>query len=591
MESINNYAHLKRIVDRLVYFCQKNPFFWKNGQELDSDLSNIKFTDVKDEEERKEKVEELKRLKKDYIYLSLISNQKKLRIEDKRRLKDSGISGVMDELIFQEDMAKFQKYGIDKKILKSIIKDFGNLNNFEREYIEYFITRGECEYREDVEKYLKRLDGKIVTRIDLSNPNLALKEDNYIKFNNVNNFEVFYDARQIYDETERRLKNLTPRMLQVVRTYNGLGEEEIHDTLLVGEKYNITRQRVIILMNNAKEKYLQDGPFMDTVEIVQKPKDRTRIIRSYFNAQGIFIDENMKKLDKKKYDKIVGLTLYENERQKKEKNSNVKIKIKELKNKIQEATDRYTEYGHREEADQQTRLLHKLSEIDKKINAMRISEWFEIDDTDELEEILGTIYEIETKITPIENLNLSTRPYNSLKRNGVDTIGGLMEKISSTKEAPVFLGKLAYVEVMEKMKENGYFYDKDEQYAEITLQKLIQELNDIYRQLELKEKEYDAKILELQETVQTTQMTEIQRDKEIQEILTTMFEEHLNDEDKEERFERLKELLQEERRDGSDESKKISRTKKENLEQQKQKTLDKKDNIEGKIFRLSSSER
>lgn len=591
MESINSYAHLKRIVDRLVYFCQKNPFFWKNGQELDSNLSNIKFTDVKDEEERKEKVEELKKLKKDYIYLSLISNQKKLRLEDKRRLKDSGISNVMDELIFQEDMAKFQKYGIDKKILKSIIKDFGNLNNFEREYIEYFITRGECEYREDIEKYLKMLDGKIVTRIDLSNPNLVLKEDNYIRFNNVDNFEVFYDARQIYDETERRMKTFTPRMLQVVRTYNGLGEEEIHDTLLVGAKYNISRQRVIILMNSANERYLQDGPFMNAIEIVQKPKDRKRIIRSYFNTQGIFIDENMKELGKKKYDKIVGLTLYENQKQKKEKENNVRIRIRELKNKMLEATDRYTEYGHREEVDQQTRLLHKLSEIDKKINAMRISEWFEIDDTDELEKILGTIDEIETKITPIENLNLSTRPYNSLKRNGVDTIGVLMEKVSSTEKAPVFLGKMAYAEIMQKMKENGYFYDKDEQYAEITLQKLIQELNNIYRQLELKEKEYDAKISELEEIVQTTQTTKMQRDKEIQEILDTMFEEHINGEDKEERFERLKELLQEERAESSDETKKTSSTQKEHLEQQKQKTSDKKGNIENQIFRLSSSER
>ena len=71
--------------------------------------------------------------------------------------------------------------------------------------------------------------------------------------------------------------------------------------------------------------------------------------------------------------------------------------------------------------------------------------------------------------TPIENLDLSVRVFNSLKRTGITTIGEVLELLEKGDEAVMSIrnfGEKSLDELRQKMREKGYLKDKDESEAE-----------------------------------------------------------------------------------------------------------------------------
>jgi DNA-directed RNA polymerase subunit alpha len=71
--------------------------------------------------------------------------------------------------------------------------------------------------------------------------------------------------------------------------------------------------------------------------------------------------------------------------------------------------------------------------------------------------------------TPIENLDLSVRVFNSLKRTGITTIGEVLELLEKGDEAVMSIrnfGEKSLDELRQKMREKGYLKDKDETEAE-----------------------------------------------------------------------------------------------------------------------------
>jgi DNA-directed RNA polymerase subunit alpha len=71
--------------------------------------------------------------------------------------------------------------------------------------------------------------------------------------------------------------------------------------------------------------------------------------------------------------------------------------------------------------------------------------------------------------TPIENLDLSVRVFNSLKRTGITTIGEVLELLEKGDEAVMSIrnfGEKSLDELRQKMHEKGYLKDKDEIEAE-----------------------------------------------------------------------------------------------------------------------------
>ena len=68
--------------------------------------------------------------------------------------------------------------------------------------------------------------------------------------------------------------------------------------------------------------------------------------------------------------------------------------------------------------------------------------------------------------TPIENLDLSVRVFNSLKRTGITTVGEVLELLEKGDEAVMSIrnfGEKSLDELRQKMREKGYLQDEEEE--------------------------------------------------------------------------------------------------------------------------------
>ena len=72
--------------------------------------------------------------------------------------------------------------------------------------------------------------------------------------------------------------------------------------------------------------------------------------------------------------------------------------------------------------------------------------------------------------TPIENLDLSVRVFNSLKRTGITTVGEVLELLEKGDEAVMSIrnfGEKSLDELRQKMQEKGYLEDEDADEEEV----------------------------------------------------------------------------------------------------------------------------
>lgn len=86
-----------------------------------------------------------------------------------------------------------------------------------------------------------------------------------------------------------------------------------------------------------------------------------------------------------------------------------------------------------------------------------------------LEEEEGSRLTSEMIETPIENLDLSVRVFNSLKRTGITTVGEVLELLEKGDEAVMSIrnfGEKSLDELRQKMREKGYLKDGTENEAE-----------------------------------------------------------------------------------------------------------------------------
>lgn len=85
------------------------------------------------------------------------------------------------------------------------------------------------------------------------------------------------------------------------------------------------------------------------------------------------------------------------------------------------------------------------------------------------EEVEGSRLTSEMIETPIENLDLSVRVFNSLKRTGITTVGEVLELLEKGDEAVMSIrnfGEKSLEELRNKMREKGYLQNEDEAEAE-----------------------------------------------------------------------------------------------------------------------------
>ncbi|MDD5467840.1 MAG: DNA-directed RNA polymerase subunit alpha [Anaerolineales bacterium] len=85
------------------------------------------------------------------------------------------------------------------------------------------------------------------------------------------------------------------------------------------------------------------------------------------------------------------------------------------------------------------------------------------------EEVEGSRLTSEMIETPIENLDLSVRVFNSLKRTGITTVGEVLELLEKGDEAVMSIrnfGEKSLEELRQKMSEKGYLKDESDEEVE-----------------------------------------------------------------------------------------------------------------------------
>jgi len=90
-------------------------------------------------------------------------------------------------------------------------------------------------------------------------------------------------------------------------------------------------------------------------------------------------------------------------------------------------------------------------------------EMFEL--TAEPEEVGTTHYNNEAADIPIENLDLSVRVFNSLKRTGITTVGDVIDLLGKGEESVMSIrnfGEKSLHELQDKMKDKGFFNQEEE---------------------------------------------------------------------------------------------------------------------------------
>ena len=78
-------------------------------------------------------------------------------------------------------------------------------------------------------------------------------------------------------------------------------------------------------------------------------------------------------------------------------------------------------------------------------------------------EVAGSRLTSEAAETPIENLDLSVRVFNSLKRTGITTVGDVLELLEKGDEAVMSIrnfGEKSLDELRQKMQEKGFLHDE-----------------------------------------------------------------------------------------------------------------------------------
>lgn len=86
-----------------------------------------------------------------------------------------------------------------------------------------------------------------------------------------------------------------------------------------------------------------------------------------------------------------------------------------------------------------------------------------------VEEVTGSSLTSEAVETPIENLDLSVRVFNSLKRTGITTVGDVLELLDKGEDAVMSIrnfGEKSLQELTQKMQEKGYLPTDEDQDTE-----------------------------------------------------------------------------------------------------------------------------
>ena len=406
-------------------------------------------------------------LQKDYRYIVQRRSNGKLTQSVRNRLGDIRIGGVFGFIESDRELLKQGK--ITERGLIQIYEEFNSLEDFKNAYIEYLVDMAKLKEDEDEirrygepneldtikaelqEKHKKIFDLKAEKAINMQNfYNLNVPQE-YI-----NLYDGIFGLRDdgiIFDENTRRIfdkiiNGLPQNCAELLKSRYGIDGRDSITLREIAKKKGVNFQTIYALSDKSirkmkTEAYRQNWP-------KSKKIANEEFIRAYFEHVDVFSQNDNNHLPKEDVQKLSGI--YQKRVKKmdsKEINKSTNIFLLELSNEARACL---------EEAGFVT--VEDLINIDEeKIESLRKIDPSVIDEISSMIESLKEILnknEIEKlENIGIEELRLSVRTYNALKRGRINTIQELINTPPEELLNLNNLGKVCLKEIESELKRIG----------------------------------------------------------------------------------------------------------------------------------------
>lgn len=529
--------------DRLERFVQNNSELWRlnTGRDINESISEYIALTGK-EEDREQLSQLLKEANEDYDYIRARKSQGKVSDEIIKRLKSAGVGRVfkentdqyIDEIVEKYEIEESKKHENTEVFRNQLIRDmrrFKNLDSFRKEYIQALIEGKRLLKNSEEEKFY-------VTNFDLTQPDMVNRDDYYINVLK----EVFFAAKSsnrkksdlktgfiITDEIKEiidfelengKFKENERKLIKLRCGYNN-GEPKTLEK--IAESFGTSKSNVGQSATNAFKKCKN---IAGLYEYFEKSKEkREDFIREYFKRHDIFDASDVKEFseaDREKLENIIGTMSIKDriEAKKIEREENSKLlmidemgfnsniyqalkreqlntlydlttklsdEVKQIEGVTKSGFDRvrlklkslgyyFSEEVKTEELEIQNLCIKDVIEGKpfeiKKRNTLQEEKQDEKQDEQEIDDDLPK--------TPIEELDLSVRAYNRLKRLGIDTVEQLKSK-SEDETMQTGLTKKCFEEAIEKMHSMELDFSSEDE--ETKLEDMIEnQLQDIANQ-------------------------------------------------------------------------------------------------------------
>lgn len=398
----------------------------------------------------------------------------------------------LDEKNLKEIEELSKKYDIDIKILKSIVKDFGSISEFKYHFIENAINEGPVYYQLLVKNYTKKLNGKIVQAFDLNSKDLICRANNYLAFNNVENFPIFYDVEEYKKATIDKIKKFTIKNVKIIKSFYGLDVPK-QSSIEIAAETGLNSASINNTVRTVTKKYNSEEAVTDGIYKEYDMKQRSQFLKTFFQNHDIFYTPEEQELQFKD-DMVDGILkenfiIYKNKIENNNNETGIKRMLSTLntyKSNIVSIQEQLAELKMKRQWNENKKLLTELENIEKKLNKITTKDDYVIKNSNEFTEIFKEYKDLERRCTPIENIGLFDSTSNSLKREGVLFLNILI------KEDTIYVQLLKWVYPSQKEAIINAVHSLGYQFA--NEKKATEEISKAREQIAIKDKDEELQI-------------------------------------------------------------------------------------------------
>lgn len=298
-------------IDRLIDFVQNNSELWQCTycKSIDTAI-NESFGKNLDANKRKELIDLLKMLNKDYEYIMVRKSKGKLSEKNIERLREAGVGRVFGNSNKQQEI--IEGYGMENKTFKYITKRYGSIEKFHMTYIDS-LMKGNNEKTID-----KKLLGKnnLIKCFDLNAPDFIYRDnEGYLEFLEKllgEKIIIIENKNVIFECVDEIIESLKEENVEIVKRYYGLDGFKKMSYQQIGELNGITRESV----RQRIERSIKSIELLNVnVLMIQNyilnygvnEEEVQKFLNEYFKKYSVFYTEQVRPIDEDAKEELTSL--------------------------------------------------------------------------------------------------------------------------------------------------------------------------------------------------------------------------------------------------------------------------------------------